>query len=229
MCPGGCGILLFSVEGKNALFICFESLKEKMGRPHGGQKRCSCEEYQGPPCTPSRTSKPCSSGGLGERRVPRNEKFEVTHLPYASIQYFSELKKLNNFQGNITTGRAFLEHPRVILHVKRYLASLEEGRGADGGGGVGGENQGGSLCLDCMESLREYQQADTTEHRQELWTAIQRRANRFPPYALQAVATPSDFHLAILRMIVDYLTLTEVYPITFLSVFRRCVPVSMGF
>lgn len=85
------------------------------------------------------------------------------------------MKKTTHFC-KVTAENAFLEHPGVILRIRRYLASVEvEGRGGSAGGDD--EQHVGSRCLDCLESIREYQKADMTEHRQELWAIIRRRVS----------------------------------------------------
>eukprot|EP00903_Cladosiphon_okamuranus_P011229 g10593.t1 len=102
----------------------------------------------------------------------------------------------------VTAGKAFLENPRLLSHIKQYLSGVDfEGEGG-GSDGDGGEKRVASRFLDCLESIREYQEADTTERRQELWTAVRRRycgeAGVAAPAldALSALAATEDLHPA---------------------------------
>ncbi|CBN80153.1 expressed unknown protein [Ectocarpus siliculosus] len=75
----------------------------------------------------------------------------------------------------VTAKDAFLEHPRIMFHIKRYLASLSS-LGARKGGSVDvGDRDMGTRCLDCLEQIRDFQKATTAEQRRKRWAVIRMR------------------------------------------------------
>ncbi|CAM9690344.1 unnamed protein product, partial [Ectocarpus fasciculatus] len=75
----------------------------------------------------------------------------------------------------VTAKDAFLEHPKILFHIKRYLASLSS-MGARRGGSVGvGDRDMGTRCLDCLEQIRDFQKATTAEQRRKRWAVMRMR------------------------------------------------------
>ncbi|CAM9629361.1 unnamed protein product [Ectocarpus sp. 12 AP-2014] len=75
----------------------------------------------------------------------------------------------------VTAKDAFLEHPKIVFHIKRYLASLSS-MGARRGGSVDvGDRNMGTRCLDCLEEIRDFQKATTAEQRRKRWAVIRMR------------------------------------------------------
>lgn len=72
----------------------------------------------------------------------------------------------------VTAKDAFLEHPKILFHIKRYLASLSS-MGARRGGSVDvGDRDMGTRCLDCLEQIRDFQNATTAEQRRKRWAVM---------------------------------------------------------
>lgn len=72
----------------------------------------------------------------------------------------------------VTAKDAFLAHPKIVFHIKRYLASLSS-LGARRGDSVDIDDRDmGTRCLDCLEQIRDFRKATTAEQRRKRWAVI---------------------------------------------------------